>query len=124
MHQGGAAPLSELPEQRLAARRSHIERLAVALFVGAALTMAIVCGAIIVAGYFAGAIEDHAERVFWAGAMLAGVMVAVFAAAAFPGGDDDARVIRRVTTLIRIGLVLFVLAPTLIIGALVADFFG
>jgi MFS family permease len=103
--------------------RTHVEQAAVMLFVGAALAMSIVCGAVIVSGWFAGVIEDRFERVFWAGALLAGIMVAVFAAAAFPGGRDDARVIRRVTLLTRIGLVMFVIAPALCIGALVADFY-
>ncbi len=105
------------------ARRTQLERTALALFVGAALAMAIVCGAIIVSGWFAGVMEDRFERVFWAGAMLAGLMVTVFAAAVFPGGTDDARVILRVTNLTRIGLILFVVSPALCIGALVADFF-
>jgi len=103
--------------------RQHLERQAATLFVGAALSMAIVCGAIIVSGWFAGVIEDQYERIFWAGAMLAGLMVAVFAAAAFPGGRDDDRVVRRVRLLLRVGLVLVVVAPTLCIVALVCDFF-
>jgi hypothetical protein len=85
--------------------------------------MAIVCGAIIESGWFAGVIEDRFERVFWAGAILAGAMVAVLAAAAFPGGRDDVRVVRRITLLLRVGLIMFVVAPALCIGALAADFF-
>lgn len=107
----------------LARRRERLERNAAVLFVGAALSMAIVCGAVIVSGWFAGVIEDQYERVFWAGAILAGIMVSVFAAAAFPGGTDDAPVIRRVTVLLRVGLALFVLAPALCLSALVLDFF-
>lgn len=108
---------------RLAKKRLRVEERALRLFSIAALTMAIVCGAVIVSGWFAGGIEDGAERVFWAGAILAGLMVVVFAAACFPGGRDDARAIERVTTLTRLGLVLFLAAPTLCIGALIADFF-
>ena len=104
-------------------QRQHLERQAATLFVGAVLSMAIVCGAVIVSGWFAGVIEDQYERIFWAGAMLGGLMVAVFAAAAFPGGRDDNRVVRRVTLLLRAGLVLLVLSPTLCIVALVCDFF-
>ena len=112
------------PAVDLRDRRRQAERTATILFLGGALVMAIVCGAIIVSGWFAGVMEDHAERVFWAGAMLAGLMVAVFAAAAFPGGTDDRRALRRVTLLTRIGLVLFVAAPALCIGAMIADFYG
>jgi hypothetical protein len=50
-------------------------------------------------------------------------MVAVFAAAAFPGGANDRRVIRRITWLTRLGLLLIVAAPALCIGAMVADFY-
>lgn len=104
-------------------RRQHAERSAALLFGAAALVEAIVCGAIIVSGWFAGVLEDHAERVFWTGAVLSFVMVAVFASAAWPGGDDDRRVVRRVRWTLRIGLVLFVVAPALCIGAMIADFY-
>ena len=112
-----------MTETPLARRRARVEAQAARLLTVAALTMAIVWGAIIVSGWFAGVIEDGPERVFWLGAILNFVMVGFFAAAVFPGGDDDARVIARVTLLTRIGVVLFMLAPTLCIGALVADFY-
>jgi hypothetical protein len=104
--------------------RERLERNATLLFVGAASVMALVCAAVIVSGWFAGVMEDHAERFFWAGAILALVMVFTFAGAAFPGGADDFRAIRRVRLLTRIGIVLFVVAPTLGIGSLIADFYG
>ncbi|MCS5735204.1 hypothetical protein [Herbiconiux daphne] len=104
-------------------RLARLERHAAVLFVGAALAMAIVCGAVISSGWFAGVIEDHWERLFWAGALLAGLMVAVFAAAAVPGGCDARRSCRRITWLLRAGLALFVLAPTLCVLALVGDFY-
>jgi len=104
--------------------RARLERTAIVLFAVAALVMATVCGAIIVAGWFAGVIEDHAERWFWAGAILNFVMVAVFAAAVFPGWSDDAREVKRIRLLTRIGLVLFILAPAMCIGSLIADFYG
>lgn len=107
-----------------AERRTHLERTAATLFVGATITMATVCGAIIVSGYFAGVIQDTYERVFWLGAVLAGLMVATFAAAAFPGGADDVRTARRITVLLRVALVLFVLSPTFCLIALVLDFFA
>lgn len=93
------------------------------LFVGYLLAMAIVCGAVIVSGWFAGVMYDPAERVFWAGAILAGLTVAVFAAAAFPGWRDERREEDRVRWTVRIGLVTGVLAPTLCVGAMVADFY-
>jgi hypothetical protein len=96
--------------------RERLERNATLLLVGAAITMALICAAIIVSGWFAGAMDDPPERWFWAGSVLEFVMVAVFVAAAFPGGDDDAAVIRRVRALTRVGLVLFILAPAICIG--------
>lgn len=103
--------------------RERLERHAVLLLICGALTMATICAAIIVSGWFAGVLDDPPERWFWAGAILEFVMVALFAAAAFPGGDDDERVIRRVRALTRVGLVLFILAPAICIGALVVDFY-
>jgi hypothetical protein len=105
-------------------QRARLERNAVVLFVGAAVVMAIICGAIIVSGWFAGVMEDSAERFFWAGSILELLMVFTLAGAAFPGGNDDGRVIRRIRLLTRIGLVLFVVAPVLCLGSLVADFYG
>jgi len=104
--------------------RRHLEQTAIALFLGSALVMAMLCAAIIVSGWFAGVIDDGPERVFWAGAILELLMVFVFGAAAFPGGDDDARAIHRVRALVRIGLVMFVVAPVLCLGALVVNFYG
>jgi hypothetical protein len=104
--------------------RHHLERRAVTLFGIAAIVEAIVCGAVIISGWFAGVMEDHAERVFWAGAILSFVMVAVFAAAALPGGSDDRVEVRRITWLLRVGIGLFIAAPALCIGAMIADFYG
>jgi MFS family permease len=119
----GAVRSASVERTADAVQRASVERLAVAHLAIGAGTMALVCGAIIASGWFAGVLQDRYERVFWLGAVLAFVMVAVFAAASFPGGVNDRAVVRRVTALIRVGLVLFVLAPALCIGALVADFF-
>ena len=93
------------------------------VFVGYLLAMAIVCGAVIVSGWFAGVMYDPAERVFWAGAILAGLTVAVLASAVFPGWSDERREDGRVRWTLRVGLVLAVLSPALCIGALIADFY-
>jgi MFS family permease len=105
-------------------QRRHVEHRAALLFVGASLVMAVVCGAIIVSGWFAGGLQDRWERIFWAGAILSFVTLGVLAAAAFPAGADEARAIRRVTRLTRLGLVLFMLAPTLCLVALILDFYA
>jgi hypothetical protein len=104
--------------------RERLERSATVLFASTATVMAIVCGAIIVSGWFAGVIEDRAERVFWAGAILALLGVLTLGLAAMPGGESDERTIRRVRTLTRVGLGAFLVAPCLCLGALVANFYG
>ena len=103
--------------------RERLAFRATLLFVGWLLAMGTVCGAIIVSGWFAGVLYDPAERVFWAGAVLSGVTVAVFAGAAFPGWRDDGREVTRVRWTIRVGLLLALLSPALCIGALIADFY-
>jgi hypothetical protein len=108
----------------LGVRRARLELQASLALLTGALVMATICAGIIASGWFAGAMDDPAERVFWAGSALAGIMVAVLAVAAWPGGDDDARAARRIRILLRVGLVLFVLAPTLCIAALIGDFYG
>lgn len=107
----------------MADARARLERNAILLLGIGALTMAVICGAVIVSGWFAGVIDDRSERWFWAGAVLEFVMVGVFAAAAFPGGRDDRAAIARMTWLIRVGLVLLIAAPAICIGALVVDFY-
>jgi MFS family permease len=105
-------------------RRSAVERQAGVAFAVAALVLAIVCGAIIVSGWFAGVIEDRYERVFWAGAILALLSVLVLGLSVWPGGDDDRRATRRTRALLRVGLVMFLVSPLLCLGALIADFYG
>lgn len=85
--------------------------------------MALVCSAIIVSGWFAGVMQDRFERFFWAGAICGWLMVVSLAVAAIPGGRDDRPAIRRISVATRIGIVLFIAAPTLCIGSLVADYY-
>jgi MFS family permease len=108
---------------RLDLRRAELERHAAVLFAASALVMAVVCGSVIVSGWFAGVLVDRWERLFWVGALLGGLMVAVFAAAAMPGGADARRSVLRITWLLRAGLLLVVLAPALCVVALVGDFY-
>ena len=104
-------------------RVSQLERHASMLFLAASLFMAIFCGAIIVSGWFAGVLIDQWERVFWAGAILGGLMVTTFAVAAAPAGRNAGQAIARITWLSRIGLALFVLAPALCLIGLIGNFY-
>ena len=120
---GERVPTDDLVETQLLRRRSELERHAAALLLAATLTMAIICGAVIISGWFAGVLVDNWERVFWAGALLGGLMVATFAAAAAPSGRNARRSIARITWLTRAGLVMFVLAPMLCVLGLVGNFY-
>lgn len=104
-------------------RRGELEQRAVTLFLAATLTMSIICGAVIVSGWFAGVMVDRWERLFWSGTLVAGLMIAVFAAAAVPGGRNARRACLRIEWLLRIGLLLFVLAPALCLIGLAGNFF-
>ena len=115
------ATTSSDAEQRR--RASELELRAVLLFAVASLTMAIVCGAVIVSHWFAGVMVDSWERVFWAGTLVAGLMIVVFAAAAVPAGADARRSCVRISWLLRIGLLLFVVSAALCVLGLVGDFF-
>lgn len=100
----------------------HAETRAMIAFVGCASVLAIICAAIIVSGWFAGAMTDRYERFFWAGAVLALVAVLILLIGANPGGRSSRAPRARLLT--GIGLGLFGLAPLLCVGALIADFYG
>ena len=104
--------------------RARLERNAVVLLAVAALTMAIICGAIIVSGWFAGVMTDAYERFFWGGAVLAAVAVFVLAVASMPFGSNDVSAVRRIRALTTVGLLLFLVAVVLCVGAMIADFYG
>jgi hypothetical protein len=105
-------------------RRSELELRAVLLLIASSVTMAIVCGSVIVSHWFAGVLIDKWERVFWAGALLAGLMIVVFAVAAVPGGVNARRTNIRITWLLRVGLFLFVLAPAVCLIGLIGNFYS
>jgi MFS family permease len=107
----------------LLVRRAELERHAATLLGTSALTMAVICGSVIVSGWFAGTLIDRWERLFWAGALLGGIMVATFTTAAAPGGTNPHRTSTRILWLLRIGLIMFVAAPALCIVGLVGDFY-
>jgi arginine exporter protein ArgO len=104
--------------------RSHYERHAMGALTVTALSMSIICGAVIVSGWFAGAMTDRYERFFWLGAITAAVAVFVLAAASMPFGARDGRATLRIRVLITLGLGLFLIAVVLCVGAIIADFYG
>jgi hypothetical protein len=104
--------------------RESLEHRAAVAFSGYLIAFAVVCGAIIVSGWFAGVLDDPAERVFWTGAVLGFVALVVLMSAVFPGWADDHREVRRLRWTLRVGLGLAILSPVLCIAALIADFYG
>ena len=104
--------------------RRHLERQALGAFAVTAIVMAIICGAIIVSGWFAGVMTDRYERFFWGGAVLAAVSVFALAVASMPFGSNDRSAIRRVRVLTTAGLGCYLVAVVLCIGAMIADFYG
>jgi hypothetical protein len=110
-------------EEEWRLERRHAERSAVLLLGVGAIVLAIVCGAIIVSGWFAGVLQDQYERWFWLGSVLGLAMVVMFAVAAMPGGREDRRAAIRIRVFMRIGLILLSVSPLMCIGAMVADFY-
>ena len=117
-------PRSALDRSKVRRLRSHYEQQALGAFAVTALVMAIICGAIIVSGWFAGIMTDRYERFFWGGAVLAAVSVFVLAVASMPFGANDLGAVRRIRVLVTTGLGLYFVAVVLCVGAMIADFYG
>lgn len=95
----------------------HLERQAATLFVGTALVAAIAVAAMIVADWSGGRLDNRIEPLFWAGAILGGLALALLGLATLPR-----RSARLITALSRIGVVLFLVAPTMCIVAIFWDY--
>jgi hypothetical protein len=93
------------------------ERKATALFVGTSLVAAVTIGAMLVAGWSGGRLENRIEVLFWAGAILGGVGIGLLGIATLPA--ERLGLIRGLT---RAGTVLFLVAPVLCVTAVFADF--
>ncbi len=107
--------------QRSASRR-HRERQATTLFIGTSLVVAVTVGAMRVSGWSGGVLDNRIEPVFWAGAVLAGAGVILFAVASMPSEGDEAAAIVRIGRLLRTGLILFVSGPVLCVTGVFIDY--
>lgn len=85
-----------------------------ALFVGTSIVAAITVGAMLVSGWGGGVLDNRIEWVFWAGAILAAVGIALFGAAAVVRGPA--------WRLIRAGMALFLIGPALAVIAVFTDY--
>jgi hypothetical protein len=117
------------------------ERQAGLLFVGTALVLAIAAGAMQIAGWGGGRLDNRIEPLFWAGAILTALGTALFGLAAVPwtgaAGSRDAHIggsrasdaaesgisrSRVGTGGLRAGMVLFLLGPVLAVTAVFVDY--
>jgi hypothetical protein len=103
--------------------RRHRETQATALFLGTALIAALTVGALRVSGWGGGVLDNRIEPLFWAGAILAGVAIGLFALAAAPRPRmPDDRAAAWMARLITVGLALFVVGPILSVVAVFTDY--
>jgi hypothetical protein len=99
-------------------RTERLERQAATLFVGTSLVAAIAVGAMIVADWSGGRLDNRIEPLFWAGAVLGAVGIALLGIAAIP--ETVPR--RGILNLIRVGVALFLVAPVLCTVAVFGDY--
>jgi hypothetical protein len=96
---------------------ARAERKAVPLFVGAGVVVAVVVAGITVAEWGGGILDNRVEPLFWAGAILGGIALALLGLATLPR-----RSATLITALSRTGVLLFLVAPTLCILAIFWDY--
>jgi hypothetical protein len=104
------------PSTSVAALR-RAEQKAVTLFVGTSLVAAITVGAMLVGGWGGGVLDNRIETLFWAGAILGAVGIALLGIATLP--------VQRVGLIIgltRVGVLLFLVAPVLCVIAVFTDY--
>ncbi|MEP6480028.1 MAG: hypothetical protein ABJB03_11590 [Rhodoglobus sp.] len=102
------------PESRALERA---ERKVTALFIGTSLVAAITIGSMMVGNWGGGVLEDHIEVLFWAGAILGGVGIALLGI-----GSLVTDHLRLLTGLTRVGLLLFLVAPVMCVTAVFVDY--
>ncbi|CAN5253360.1 hypothetical protein BH09ACT5_BH09ACT5_10270 [soil metagenome] len=103
-------------------RLTIVNRTATALFASTSLVAAITVGALLVGDWGAGILDNRVEWVFWAGAILGAVGIALLGLATLPPGRDLSRTVRRSSALVRAGLALFLVAPVLCVVAVFTDY--
>ena len=86
---------------------------ATALFGATSIVAAITVGAMLVANWGAGVLDNRVEWVFWAGAILGGVGIGLL---------GIATLLTRAEGLVRAGMILFLIAPVLCVVAVFTDY--
>lgn len=93
--------------------RRHREVLAAVLFGATALVLAVAIGAMLVAGWSGGRLDNRIEPLFWAGGILTAAGTACFGIAAVTTGR---------AVLLRAGMLLFLVGPVLCVVAVFGDY--
>lgn len=93
----------------------HRELVAAVLFGASSIMLAIAIGAMLLAGWSGGRLDNRIEPLFWAGGILTAAGVACFGVAAVDGR-------RGATWLVRIGMALVITGPVLCVTAVFGDY--
>jgi hypothetical protein len=104
------------------ATRVARERQSGLLFAATALSLAVAAGAMQVAGWSGGSLDNRIEPLFWVGAILAAAGTACLGVGAVPWVADDRRAGRLVAGLLRVGMLLFLVGPVLAVIAVFRDY--
>lgn len=91
----------------------YVERIAARAFITCAVIMSVIFGATLLLG-----LDPRSELVFWVGAIIGFVGIALLGIAAVRMPTHDWRAVRRMRWLTRLGIVLFIAAPVLCGSAL------
>jgi len=103
-------------------RLTLVDRKATGLFGATSIVAAITVGSMLVGNWGAGILDNRVEWVFWAGAILGAIGIALLGLATLPPGHDLTRSVRTANALVRVGLVLFLIAPVLCVVAVFTDY--
>jgi len=99
-------------------RREALERQSGMLFVGTALVLAVAIGAMQVAGWSGGRLDNRIEPLFWAGGILTALGTACFGLGAVPWSTRG----RATAGWLRAGMILFLVGPVLAVTAVFGDY--
>lgn len=90
------------------------------LFASTALVLAVAAGAMQIAGWSGGRLDNRIEPLFWTGAILAAAGTGCFGVAAVPWTRVPRPGLSR--SLLRAGMVLFLFGPVLAVTAVFGDY--
>jgi len=98
-----------------------LQRRATTLLAAAVLAIAILLAGMLAGGWMPSVIGSGVEKVFWIGSVIGATAVILIGGAAFPTERSDAGMLRRKNRYLQVGLVLFAIAPLVMLVPLVID---